>query len=307
MKFNQTPTHARNLTAWFVAGGDTKAPDYITLEEAMATCEALLHETGDVNELLVENPTDRDLFIQAGDMVKGGRQDRTLGADFIVPAHSGKVPIPAFCVESARWHRRGAESAAHFSKSDHITSSKKLHAALRLKKQQGEVWNAVAENQAKLSGVIGSCISGQSSPTSLQLAYEHQSLKEALDGYLAKLPAEAPLEANGVVWAINGRLSHADIYASPTLFTKLWGKLRRAAAMEALSEHQAAHPGNATMPDPGTVADWLNEPAASDPQIESLPPRTRLTTHRGPDRIHMETHDTAPSARVHLSVLAAVE
>ncbi len=48
--------------------------------------------------------------IQAGDVVKGGRQDRTIGVGFVLPAKSGRVPIPSFCVEIGRWHRRAAES-----------------------------------------------------------------------------------------------------------------------------------------------------------------------------------------------------
>jgi len=40
-------------------------------------------------------PKQVDLFIQAGDIVKGGKQDRTIGTDFVVPARSG-----AYCTAS---------------------------------------------------------------------------------------------------------------------------------------------------------------------------------------------------------------
>jgi hypothetical protein len=116
MKNISPPTTVRNLTAWFISvPPGEEIPNYTVLEEAMKNQPELLHETGNVNELLIENPGDKDLFIQAGDIVKGGRQDRTLGADFIVPAKSGKVPIPVFCVEAARWHKRRSESDKHFS------------------------------------------------------------------------------------------------------------------------------------------------------------------------------------------------
>jgi len=100
------PVTARNLTAWFILAPAT-APagpvhDYAVLEESIAAQTALVHETGRVRELLIENIGDTDLFIQAGDIVKGGRQDRTIGADFIVPVKSGWIPLPAFCVERAR-------------------------------------------------------------------------------------------------------------------------------------------------------------------------------------------------------------
>jgi hypothetical protein len=67
-------------------------------------------QAGDQFTLLIENNGPLDLFIHIGDLVKGGRQDRTIGVDFIVPSKSGRLPIPVFCVEQARWHRRGAES-----------------------------------------------------------------------------------------------------------------------------------------------------------------------------------------------------
>ena len=74
MKIQNTPSAARNLTAWFVSVPQVKkTPDYTVLEEAMEARTGLVYETGDVNELLIENPGDQDLFIQAGDIVKGGR------------------------------------------------------------------------------------------------------------------------------------------------------------------------------------------------------------------------------------------
>ena len=70
---------------------------YIPLGEALEKKQILVHETGNVGELEAENLSEVfDIFIQAGDVLKGGRQDRTLGIDFIVPAKSGRVPVPAF-------------------------------------------------------------------------------------------------------------------------------------------------------------------------------------------------------------------
>jgi len=153
----------------------------------------LVHETGNVNELLIENPGDFDLFIQAGDIVKGGRQDRTLGADFIVPAKSGKVPIPVFCVEASRWHKRPSESAVHFSGSSDYASSKKLRAAINQKKSQGEVWASVEEEQAKLSASIGLCAKSAMSPSSLQLSYEMKETTAAVEEYLRGLETRVSL------------------------------------------------------------------------------------------------------------------
>lgn len=306
MNITQNPTHARNLSAWFVTKGPSAdpAPDYLTLEEAMESLTQILHETGNVNQLLVENPTDRDLFIQAGDIVKGGRQDRTLGTDFIVPARSGKIPVPAFCVESGRWHRRRGEADTYFSKSSDFTSSKQLRAAIHLKKQQGAVWNAVQEDQTKLSESVGAHIVSPDSPTSLQLSYEHDGLKNVLDDYLTALPSTPPPDTIGVAWSINGRPSHADIYGSPILFHKLWNKLRRAAALEAISDRTRPSEVASSPIDNAAISAWLANSQQAEAHNESLPPRTRVATLERPDQVRLETHDTEVPSLVHMSVLA---
>ena len=303
MKTLTPPTTARNLTAWFVSVPPGKEiPDYTVLEEAMEKQAGFLHETGDVNELLIENPTDHDLFIQAGDIVKGGRQDRTLGADFIVPAKSGKVPIPVFCVEGARWHKRHSESDVHFSKSSDFIASKKLRAAVNSKKNQGEVWATVEEDQGKLSASIGLCAKAAMSPSSLQLSYEMKETTAALEEYLANLESKPSADSVGVVWAINGKMSHADIYGSPALFRKVWKKLLRAAAFEAVGESsdQPAEP----LRDIAGVSAWIEEAAAAAPEEESLPPRTRLATRKAKTQLRFETRDTVVAEPIHLSILA---
>jgi len=86
METLSAPVTAHNLTGWFIlAPAPAPDHDHSVLEEAIDSQTTLPHATGDVNELLIENTGDIDLFIQAGDIVKGGKQDRTIGTDFVVP------------------------------------------------------------------------------------------------------------------------------------------------------------------------------------------------------------------------------
>jgi hypothetical protein len=303
MKTLTAPVTASNLTAWFVSiPPGEKIPDYTVLEEAMEAQTGFLHETGDVNELLIENSGDLDLFIQAGDIVKGGRQDRTLGADFIVPAKSGKVPIPVFCVEAARWHKREKESDAQFSKSTNFTASKKMRAAIQQSKSQGEVWASVEEEQTKMSASLGCSIKACVSPSSLQLSYENTEVTSALNDYLDNLESAPTPESVGVIWAINGKLSHADIYGGPALFRKVWKKLLQAAAYEAIGERSGSE--SALPSDIAKVSAWLEESAPAPSEEEHLPPRTRLSTRRANSQLRFETHDTSVADPIHLSILA---
>jgi hypothetical protein len=302
-----SPLTANNLTAWFVTTTPAASLlDYSVIEEGLENQTALLHETGEVNQLLIENLGDTDLFIQAGDVVKGGRQDRTLGTDFIVPARSGKIPVPAFCVERRRWGRRGGENTVFFSSCKSTSSSKKLRIAIRSTKSQGDVWAAVAEDQAKLSKAANVSVAAAASPSSLQLSYESKQLHTELRTYVDILGAGLPEGVTGVVWAINGRLSHADLYGSSKLFQKLWKKLLNAAALEALAESD--EPPESIPQDIHAVREWLERFGDSQPEEESLPPRTRITTRRDKTQFRFESYDiAAPSATVHESVIDAVQ
>ena len=123
-------TH-KNLTIFLIHGADTSSnKNLITLQEALEMKVFKVYETEDVNELIVENISPKyDVFIQSGDIVKGGKQDRVLAISIIVPRNSGKVSIEAFCVEAERWEGRGNENKKEFSSSEERIVSKELKIA----------------------------------------------------------------------------------------------------------------------------------------------------------------------------------
>src|SRR5687768_12149556 len=90
----------QNLAVYFIHGESAAGPVPLTLEEAMVKGEVQVIETGQVNELKIENTGGEEVFIQAGDIVKGGRQDRVLMVSLLLKPHSGQVPISSFCVEA---------------------------------------------------------------------------------------------------------------------------------------------------------------------------------------------------------------
>ena len=132
-------TH-KNLSISFMRGSDGfDGSRFIPLDEALEQKCVIVHETGNVGQLEIENLSEAlDLYVQAGDVVKGGRQDRTLGVDFVLPAKSGRVPVPSFCVESGRWRSRASEDVHSFSSSKSYLSSKKLRMATRISKSQAD-------------------------------------------------------------------------------------------------------------------------------------------------------------------------
>src|ERR1700674_2994142 len=231
-------TH-KNLTIFLVHGKNTiKTKSFLTLQEALVQKKVVVYETKSVNELSIQNFSDEDVYVQSGDIVKGGQQDRMMGVDLIVPPRSGKLPISAFCVEHGRWSGRGDERATQFSSSADAVATKEIKLAAKRSNSQGAVWENVKVAQDKLSENVGTRVNSTASASSLQLALENGKVQETADGYIKALfgIANSGDDVIGYVFAINGKVNSADIYGSNALFKKLWPKLLKANAIEAIAE-----------------------------------------------------------------------
>ncbi len=236
-----------NLAIYFLHGTTTGDAVPVSLEEAIAKGRVKVRETGSVNELTMENVGDDEIFVQAGDIVKGGRQDRVLSVDLLLPPHSGIVPIAAFCVESGRWSARGQEDGRQFSTAAAAIPSHEAKLAMR-------TYMANAAAPSPLAGQLGcrpihlaptpdraSGKSGQwfrrrkiawrgrsgrrlpapASPSSLQLSLESEKLKAAQAAYLTALQnGKVDDDVVGYIAAINGKIGGGDVYASPNCFAK---------------------------------------------------------------------------------------
>ena len=238
------PFSYENLTIFLIHGTDQpNSKLFVPLQEAMERKLVVVHETSDVNEIAIENMSKTDeVFVQAGDIVKGGQQDRVLAVDLIVPSRSGKTPIDAFCVEHGRWQQRGAESADHFSVSDGMVATKELKMAAKESRSQAKVWDEVAAAQSSLSRSVNDDVAGLASRSSLQLAIENEKVQESAAAYTKKLSSivEGKSDVIGYVFAINGKLNSADVYASGPLFKRFWPKLLRTTAIEAVAERSGS-------------------------------------------------------------------
>ncbi len=208
-----------------------------TLKESLADKTGVVKETGDVNQLAVQNKSKKlDLFINAGDIVKGGKQDRTLAYDLWVPSNT-EAALPSFCVEHDRWSKRGNEEVASFASNSYLLSSRSLRIASTVNNTQGEVWKEVSKLQEKLNSKLDTEVYGAASASSLQLSLENEELQEKIKEYEKAFASFGKdKEAIGFVFAINGELFGADYYIDPALFSRMREKLLTAAIVEAVSE-----------------------------------------------------------------------
>src|SRR6266567_649176 len=96
---------------------------FLTLDEGLASGEVQVREQGSegmarsrdgvvrpadsnaasVNQLVLINRSKRPLLLLAGELVSGGKQDRIIGKDRLVPVGSKPLPLDVFCVEHGRW------------------------------------------------------------------------------------------------------------------------------------------------------------------------------------------------------------
>ncbi len=253
------PETHENLAVYFIHGTSNQGPVPLTLQEALDKGSVRVLETGTVNELKIENIGNEEVFIQSGDIVKGGKQDRVLRMSFVLPAKSGAVPIAAFCVEAGRWSARGGENVGAFMSAAEAMPSREAKLAMRapietaavpaaadtphyaaasdpVYLRQREVWESVAATQSKLSEQLSAAVASPRSATSLQLSLENENLKEARADYVKALDAAGKETDDiiGYVIAVNGSVESADVYPSNALFRKMWPKQLAAAVTEAI-------------------------------------------------------------------------
>lgn len=297
-------TH-KNLTIFLIHGKDERpGGNVITLQEAMERRLLIVYETSEVNELEVENVSKTlDVFIQSGDIVKGGKQDRVLAVSIIIPARSGRVKIDAFCVESGRWEKRGGEDVSKFASSNDRIVSKDLKIAANASRSQQEVWAKVAEAQQNLSKNVGGAVASPKSSSSLQLALEDRKVAANIDDYVRELSriTDGKSDVIGYAFAINGKINSADIYVSNALFRKVWLKNLKATATEAVSESKAVRLAAPVKAE--AVKDFMEEADRAKADTRRVAGSNRVTKREDKDNVLVEAYDDKSKAVVHRTYL----
>ncbi|MCM3874465.1 MAG: hypothetical protein ND895_27555 [Pyrinomonadaceae bacterium] len=301
------PFSYENLTIFLIHGPDqANSKLFMPLQEAMERKLVIVHETSDVNELAIENLSKTDeVFVQAGDIVKGGQQDRVLAVDLIVAPHSGKTPIDAFCVEHGRWQQRGAESADQFSVSDGMVATRELKMAAKESRSQAQVWDRVDAAQVRLSRSVNADARSMASRSSLQLTIENEKVQASALVYTKTLSAivEGKSDVIGYVFAINGKLNSADVYASDALFKRFWQKLLRTTAIEAVAERSGSDKTETVSAD--AIRDFLADAERGQESTNEVTERTHMLRRETEKSLFFETRDMAQNgAWVHRSYLA---
>lgn len=232
---------------------------FLTLDEGLRSGEVVVSESGglaplvrprhdgvlprrgygpQVNQLVLVNNSKRPLILLAGEIVTGGKQDRVIGKDRLVPAESDPIDLGVFCVEPGRW--TGPKMS--FDSLGSPMAAPGVRAKAMADKDQQKVWSEVRDSQtrvaAQLSAPMAAAVDGQ---TSYAKVMENEEVKQKVDAvatpmqhdYQSLIKQLRDRHAVGVVVAIKGEVIWADIFASTDLLEKYWPKLVRSYAAEA--------------------------------------------------------------------------
>ncbi len=282
----------------------------LTLEEGLASGDVVVTETGNVNNLKIENKSDHHVYVHSGDILKGGKQDRAIPNGFTLAPKSGPVEVSAFCVEQGRWSQRGNEAVGKFTSSVAVLNSNNLKQAAQIGKSQQLVWTNVGRVQAGAAVNAGNVMAA-GSPTSLQLTLESPNYQKATRAYVSAITSQMTDEqldaADGFVYALHGKFRSSDRFASKALFAKMWPKLLDAMASEAVAEFQQDAKSL-----PLAKADFiaaLKEPAGAKPETEKLAGGNAITIRQGEETIIFGNVGTIDGAltQIHRNVAAKVD
>ncbi len=325
------PVTYENISVFPVASTFSQdTSPFLTLEDGLANGEVLVREQGSetmvrgrdgrpvyipqpatgaaVNQLVLINLSRRPLLLLAGELVSGGKQDRVIGKDRIVPAGAPPLPLDVFCVEHGRWTGSSQFAAALTIVHPSVRESAAVDQA------QTKVWESVRNGTnskaapsapaARLSRPsIQGAINSDAHTEAYEKIYQSRAVGVSIDDFVNEVQrrfasATSGLKGErvvGVVVAYGGEVAWSDIFASADLFDHYWRKLLRSYAVEALTRptyRQAASRENASEflrrlngretqeTEPG-VYRWreIKEGQLAQIELDALQPKT-ITLHR---------------------------
>ncbi|MGD0738158.1 MAG: DUF6569 family protein [Terracidiphilus sp.] len=277
------PIQSGNLLLFPVVRTDGKSTvetPFITFDEGLKNGEVEVTEVGrtrglvrprgaeepqstdrgdEVNTLVLVNHSQRPLLLLAGEVVTGGKQDRIVAKDRIVPADADPIDLSVFCIEPGRW----TESSTVFGASDKSAARSfmvqpEVRERAMVDRDQQQVWDSVHGTMSKMqaaaapsapaSGGVGGPMYEAEPPmalgtTSYAKMMENPAIEQKVDEAAPVIKAREEVLARlrdehavGVVVAVRGEIVWADLFASTDLLARYWTKLVRSYAAESLTE-----------------------------------------------------------------------
>lgn len=198
-----------------------------------------------VNLLTVQNKSRDTIFLMEGDVVEGGRQDRILAEDMVVPPRTIRN-ISVFCVEHGRWRYEGAsENSAPIAVNGHREEqNRKIQAFTGYYNVAGNQVRRVVnktDNQQAVWQEVDAVHSAfnVSAPTKAYTGLEtSEEFTRERNAYLNFFKEKFADSENVIgITAVSGnKILGTDIFGHPNLFKKQYKALIYSYVAEAMAE-----------------------------------------------------------------------
>jgi hypothetical protein len=203
--------------------------EILTLDESRArgVLTVIERAQASVPELIAENRGKAYVLLLAGEILIGGKQNRVLREDLLLPPHSGPRNIGVYCVEQGRWN----EGRKDFESLGSVVQPSVRSQVLR-KAEQGRIWSGIASASRNLAA--------PSATGSYQAIYDKPEVKAHLEQTTRRFEPAAIPAAVGAAVFVGPNLAGVDCFHAPGLFAREWPKLLRAYALDAYGVTPAA-------------------------------------------------------------------
>lgn len=218
--------------------GEVNATNLVNLGEAIGNKRFRITEKkpygrmddqGAVNSLTVQNKSTDVVFLMAGDVVQGGRQDRVIAQDMVIPPRT-ITDIEVFCVEKGRWNyveddeiiddHIAQQNKKVYAFTDYYNvASNEIRKSATQSRNQQEVWDKVS--QITISNKAGSDTGAY---TELEQSEDYTNLRDKYLKFFQNKFEESD-EIVGIVAVSGGEVLGADIFGNAELFKKQYKAL----------------------------------------------------------------------------------
>ncbi|MBI5360627.1 MAG: HEAT repeat domain-containing protein [Planctomycetes bacterium] len=195
----------------------------LSFTDAMKTKNLQLRElaSASVGTIQIRNLTQSDIFIAAGTIIEGGKQDRIFARDTIVSKDSKEWSnLDVFCCEADRWSNTPKETQLQGE-----IASPMLKKVLYVQKGQWEVWNTIDAQKTS--------INDRSTTSALQTAFSAQKYREFLAEAVPTMGKLPDKNIIGIAVSIGGKLELVEMFNNPELFESNYRALMNSAVLEA--------------------------------------------------------------------------
>jgi hypothetical protein len=227
---------------------------------------------GTVNTLWLTNKSGKKLFILTGEIVAGGKQDRIIQKDVLIPPSKEPVNLSVFCVEQQRWQATDSSGFKPAAGGAGGLADPTLRGKAQHERSQSAVWSQVESTNKRLRT--------DNATKAYQANLNDPKLKQSVEGYVAAIEKTFPVQrASGAVVAINGKLVWMDRFMDSAMFRKYWPKMIRSYALDAIQSRER-------MPTP--------KPPSYDAAMRFAEARDGKMTHEAEDKVWQLTKIESP-------------